>query len=108
MTDLPWSPASGQTSLRVVEQSEGFVICEDKTQWGLRSMWRRDGVGPLAIGGDGLTLKPAIMKPESAPEPDPIEPPHEMVAAPPLPASAPTKRKAQPVRKTEPAQMSFF
>ncbi|PPQ34750.1 hypothetical protein SAMN06265338_1406 [Rhodoblastus acidophilus] len=100
MTDLPWAPATGQTSLRVVERSEAFVLCEDKNQFALRTLWRLNG-DLVAIGGTTLTLTPKVMKPESAPEPE------QEPAPPPAPAPAASTKPARG-RKPEPAQMSLF
>jgi hypothetical protein len=86
MTDLPWSPAAGKTDIWVVERSDAVVICEDKMQFGVRTMWRLDGA-LVAIGGRSLTLKAKAMKPEPEPE----------IAAP-----------TPPVRRPATAQMSLF
>lgn len=90
--DLPWAPARGQTALRVIERSEAFVLCEDKGNFGFRFLYTRDGKC-VSTGGQTLTLKARVMKPE--PQPDP-----EFQLEPAPARHAPAAQK--------PAQMSLF
>ena len=64
MTPLPWRPAAGQTALREIGRGADAVLCEDKTHFGLRTLWRVDG-RLLAQGGKTLTL--AAAAPAAAP-----------------------------------------
>jgi len=68
--DLPWSPATGQTSLRVIAETAERVLCADKTRSEYRSLWTADGA-LLAVSGasltlDGLAARPATKAPPAA------------------------------------------
>ena len=68
--DLPWSPATGQTALRVIAETAERVLCADKTRSEYRSLWTADGA-LLAVSGasltlDGLAARPATKAPPAA------------------------------------------
>lgn len=68
--DLPWSPATGQTALRVIAETAERVLCADKTRSEYRSLWTADGA-LLAVSGasltlDGLAARPAAKAPPAA------------------------------------------
>jgi len=100
-TDLPWSPASGQTALRVIERSEAFVLCEDKGTMAHRYLYTHASK-LVTVAGRGLTLQARVMMPDRQAEPD-----HEPEPATPTAADLPA-RAAKKASKPKPAQMSLF